>query len=103
MGVEAFDGYSELVLLSGPLAFNHQKSVAKVLATKPMKYDNTYIALAPGTIIEKTFYIDINSIQKEGTAFKKPVQNSILIFKPFYVDDLPGYEEILQLKYLFAK
>ncbi len=103
MGVEAFEGYSELVLLSGPLAFNHQKGVAKALAAKPMKYDNTYITLAPGTIIEKTFYIDLNSIQKEGTAFQKPVQNSIMIFKPFYADDLPGYEEILQSKYLFAK
>jgi hypothetical protein len=103
MGVMAFEGYSELVLLSGPLAYNNQKSVAKALASKPMKYSDTFISLAPGTVIEKTFYIDLNPITKEGTAFQKPVHNSIALFKPFFADDLPGYEEIIQSKHLFAK
>ncbi len=103
MGTEAFEGYSELQLLSGPLAYNGQKSYAKALAGKPMKYGDTYITLEPGQIIEKTFWIDIGRIDKEGTAFQKQIHNSISLFKPFYADDLPAYEEIIKSKYNFAK
>jgi len=103
MGVAAYDSESELLLLSGPLAYNNQKSVAKALAGKPMKYGDTFIKLEPGTIIEKTFYIDISRIEKEGTAFQRQIHNSIALFKPFYTDDLPTFEEIVQSKYNFAK
>lgn len=103
MGVTAHDGYSELTLLSGPVAYNGMKSAAKALQSKPLKYGNTYLAVEPGTVIEKTFFIDLQKIDKEGTAFQRPVHTSLDIFKPYHADDLPAYKEILQAKYLFAK
>ena len=58
MGVVANDGFSEFVLYSGPIGYNHRHSVAKALQKKPMRYADTWIDLEPGRIIEKTFYIE---------------------------------------------
>ncbi len=103
MGVSAFDGYSELVLFSGPVAYNDEKSVVKALQRKPLTYGDTYLTIEPGTVIEKTFYLDVYQIDKRGTAFQQPVYKSLEIFKPFYAGGLPSYNEILQSKYAFAK
>ncbi len=103
MGVVARKEYSELTLLSGPVTYNNRKSVAKALRSKPLKYPNTYLTIEPGTVIEKTFYLDLYSIEKQGTAFQKSVHNSIDLFKPFYVGDLPAYQDIIRSKFLFAK
>jgi hypothetical protein len=103
MGAEAYEDYSELVMYSGPITYNGQNSVAKALQSKAMKYGNTYLKVEPGTIIEKTYYIDLYSISEKGTAFQKPIYNSIDIFKPFYAEDLPTYQEIIIEKYRFAQ
>lgn len=103
MGITAHEGYAVFNLLSGPVAYNNQKSVAKALQSKPLKYGNTYMTVEPGTVIEKTFYLDIYKIDKEGTAFQRPVHQSMDIFKPYYADDLPVFDEIIRSKYLFAK
>ncbi len=103
MGVAAYEGYSELTLLSGPISYNGENSVAKALQSKQMKYTNTYIDVEPGTVIEKTFYLDIYGIKTEGTAFQPSLYKSMDIFKPYYSDDLPAFEDILKSKYRFAK
>lgn len=103
MGIRTQEGLAEFNLLSGPIAYNHEKSVAKALQSGPLTYDNTYMTVEPGTVIEKTFYLDIYEIATEGTAFQRPVHQSLDIFKPFYTDDLPTFDEIIQSKYLFAK
>ncbi|MCE5346499.1 MAG: hypothetical protein LLG13_09460 [Bacteroidales bacterium] len=103
MGVTAHDGYSELVLLSGPITYNGQKSVAKSLQCGAMKYDNTFIKMSPGMVIEKTFYIDAFKIDRTGTAFQKPVHDAIDLYKPFYAEDLPSYYEIVESKYRMAQ
>ena len=103
MGVAAFDGYSELMLLSGPITYNHQKSIAKAQQCGAMKYGNTFIAVRPGAIIEKTFYLDLYPIEKQGTAFQKPVHDAISMYRPFYTEDLPTGAEIIGSKYRLAK
>ncbi len=103
MGVTAHEGYSELTLLSGPITYNDQRSVAKAHQCGTMKYGNTYINVKPGAIIEKTFYLDLYQIDKQGTAFQKPVHDAISMYKPFYSDDLPSASEIIKSKFLFAK
>jgi len=102
MGVSAFDSYAELVLLSGPITYNGKKSIAKSLQCGDMKYDNTFIKMSPGMVIEKTFYIDAYAIDKAGTAFQKPVYDAIEMYKPFYTEDLPSYSDIIKLKYRLA-
>jgi hypothetical protein len=103
MGVAAYEDYSELVLLSGPVTYNGKKSIAKALQCGSFLYDNTYLKITPGTIIEKTFYLDAFPVERQGTAFQKPVHDAINMYRPFYTEDLPQYNEILKLKYRFAR
>lgn len=103
MGVTAHEGFSELTLLSGPITYNDKRSIAKAHQCGAMAYSNTFISVKPGTIIEKTFYLDVFAIEKQGTAFQKPVHDAISIYKPFYAEDLPTSKDIIESKYRLAK
>lgn len=103
MGVEANDGFSEFVLYSGPIGYNHRHSVAKALQKKPMRYADTWIGLEPGRIIEKTFYIETYPIDAEGTGFQTPVYTSLDLYRPYDADRFPSFDEIVRGKYNFAK
>lgn len=103
MGVEANDGFSEFVLYSGPIGYNHRHSVAKALQKKPMRYADTWINLEPGRIIEKTFYIETYPIDAEGTGFQTPVYTSLDLHRPYDADRFPSFDEIVRGKYNFAK
>ncbi len=94
---------SELVLYSGFIGYNGQNSVAKALQARPMEYPKATLRVIPKTTIEKTFYLDVWAIEREGTAFQKPVEKAIELFQPFYCEDLPTTEFILKSKFEFAK
>lgn len=103
MGVEAYDGYTEFVLYSGPIGYNGKRSVAKALQRAPMKYSNTYLSLEPGRIIEKEFYIELYPIKREGSGFQPPLYTSLNLHKPYNVDRFESFDEIVKSKYRFAK
>ena len=103
MGVEAYDGYSRMVLYSGPIGYNGQHSVAKALQKRPMQYTDTYITLEPGQIIEKSFYIELYPIEREGTGFQRPIYTALDLYKPYDADRFPTFEQIIKGKYEFAK
>lgn len=102
MGASAKNNGTELELLSGPIAMNGEHSVAKALQGKPLPYGDTYLNVEPGAVIGKTFYIEVYPLQQEGFAFKEAMETSIDIFKPFYVEDMSTFEEIIKSKYTFA-
>ena len=103
MGVEAYDGYSRMVLYSGPIGYNGQHSVAKALQKRPMRYTDTYITLEPGQIVEKSFYIELYPIEREGTGFQQPIYTALDLYKPYDADRFPTFEQIVKSKYEFAK
>ncbi|MEM6377997.1 MAG: hypothetical protein AAF705_07275 [Bacteroidota bacterium] len=103
LGVEAHDNDAELVLLSGPITYNNRLSVAKALQQKEMSYPDAFMEVKPGTVIEKTFYLETYNVPEKGAGFQTPLYTSIDIFKPFYTEDLPTYDEILEAKYQFTK
>ncbi|TKG93471.1 hypothetical protein EYV94_17135 [Puteibacter caeruleilacunae] len=103
LGVQSYEKYSELVLLSGPITYNGQPSVAKALQHKAMPYGATWMKFEPGTIIEKTFYLEGYDVEEKGAGFQTPMYTSVDIFKPFYVDDFPSLDEIITDKYRFTK
>ena len=103
LGVEAYEKDAELVLLSGPISYNNRLSVAKALQQKEMPYKDAFIAVKPGTVIEKTFYLEAYDVTEKGSGFQRPIYTSIDIFKPYYTEDLPTYDEILEAKYRFTK
>ncbi|MDN5201902.1 hypothetical protein QQ008_11025 [Fulvivirgaceae bacterium BMA10] len=103
LGIKANANDTELLMLSGPIAYNGKKSVAKALQREPLKYGDTYLKVKPGTVIEKTFYLESYPVKTKGSGFQRALYTSIDIFKPFYTEDLPTYEEIIKSKYQFTK
>ena len=103
LGVRANEDNTELVLLSGPITYNGKPSVAKALQTASLPYGDTYVKVKPGAVIEKTFYLELYPVNGKGSGFQRPIYTSVDIFKPFYLDDLPTFDEIIKTKYRFAK
>lgn len=103
LGLHTYRDNTELTLLSGPIACNGQKNQAKALQTNTMPYGDTYMKVAPNTVIEKTFYLEAFPAPEQGTAFQRSVSTAIDLFQPFYTGDFPDYREILRLKYRFTQ
>ncbi len=102
LGLKTTDVHTELIMLSGPVTYNGQRNIVKALQDSSLTYGDTYIKVTPKTVIEKTFYLETYPILEKGSGFQKPINTSINLFKPFYTDDLPGYDEIIKLKYRFT-
>ena len=103
LGVQTNDDDSELIMLSGPITYNNQKSVSKSFQRASLPYGDTYMMVTPGMVIEKTFYLEVFETKAKGSAFQRPLYTSIDLFKPFYTEDLPSFNEIIKSKYKFAK
>ncbi len=103
MGVEANEGYTDLVLYSGPVGYNGKHSVAKALQRTPMDYGNTYIDMEPGRIVEKEFYLELYPIEAEGTGFQQPIYTAFDLYKPYYAEGFTDFDSIVEEKYRFAK
>ena len=102
LGAEAKEGYTELVMYSGPVGYNGERSVVKALQPKPLEYPDTYIFLEPGQVIEKEFFVDIYKISRPGTGFQRPVYQSIDRYKPYDSDRFATFGEIVESKYRYS-
>lgn len=108
LGCERIATGTILQLLSGPCASNQQQSVVKARqsGTKHWEsYNNVWLDLPPGAVIEKTFYLQAYSDpdQVSGNAFRPALRTSIELFDPVYFNGLPPMKEIVLDKYQFAK
>lgn len=102
LGVEAFRGYSEFVLYSGPIGYNRQHSVAKALQQSPMRYADAYVDFEPGRVVEKEFFVELYPIERQGSGFQQAVRRSIERYKPFDAERFASFDEIVHAKYKFA-
>lgn len=68
-----------------------------------MPYENAWLNVEPGAVIEKSFYLDAWSAEREGAAFQQAVRTSIHLFQPFYAGDFPQISDIIRSKYRYAK
>ena len=57
MGLIALENTTAFVLYSGPCASNGKNSVVKAVQPGFVPYDNAFLKVLPGAIIEKTFYL----------------------------------------------
>ena len=103
LGLVAKERGTELVLLSGPCASNGRQSVVKALQSGFIAYDDAYLKVPPGTIIEKTFYLEAYKVHEKGSGFQRPTRTSLEIFHPYSVDGMPKFGSIIEAKYRFAK
>ena len=103
LGVDGSGSGTELVLLSGPCTSNGQKSVIKAVQPGFVPYENAWLNVAPGTVIEKTFRLEVYPVEREGSGFRRPMWSSINWFRPTDVGAFPTMAEITEAKYRFAK
>jgi len=94
---------TELSLLSGPIAINGQRSVAKTGQRTTSPYPDTWINVPPGGVIEKTFYIEAFPVARAGSGFQRSVRTSLALFEPTSLEGLPTMDQILADKYRFAQ
>jgi hypothetical protein len=92
-----------LTLLSGPCAANGQRSSIKQFQAGFAPYDNAFLRVPPGGIIEKTFYLQGYPVAREGAGFRTPTHTSLRIFQPFCLYGLPTCAEILRSKYRYSQ
>lgn len=102
LGVEVVDGGTDIVMMSGPIGYNRKRSVAKARQGMAMAYDDTYITLCPGQVVEKTFWIETGRATKEMFGFERSVETSLNIFKPYDATRYASMEEIVRSKRKFA-
>ena len=60
--------------------------VVKALQRSFITYDNAYIDVPPGAIIEKTFYLEAYEVAGNGSGFQQPTRTSLEIFRPCSVE-----------------
>jgi len=104
-GVKAHNRQTEICLLSGPVVWNKKRSYAKARQKNKdaIQYNHAFLNIEPGGIVEKTFFIEIAQCENQGAGFISPINTSMEIFKPFYVDDMPSFQQIIKDKYRFAE
>ncbi|MEA1951157.1 MAG: hypothetical protein U9N87_07220 [Planctomycetota bacterium] len=103
LGLEATSDHTELKLLSGPICSNGQRSKVKAVQRGFLPYDNAYLDVPPGATIEKTFWLEAYPVDRRGSGFRRPLHTAIKRLQPCEAADLPGFKEIIQAKYRFAK
>jgi len=103
LGLEANADFTELLVLSGPCTSNGHKSVVKATQRGFLPYENAYLNVAPGAIIEKTFYLQGYSVEREGSGFQNAVGAAIDHFGPFSAEGLPSFPEIISAKLRYAE
>jgi hypothetical protein len=103
LGVTALEHGTEFSLLSGPCTMNGKRSLIKGGQRDFVTYDHAYLKVEPGTVIEKTFYLEAYPVQREGSGFQRPTRTSLGLFRPWSVEEMPGFAEILAGKYRYAK
>ncbi len=103
MGCEAGDDGTQLTLLSGPCAANGKRSVIKQRQREFGPYDEVFMTVPPGGIVEKTFYLQAYAVPREGSGFQTPTRTSLDLFQPYSVYGLPEYDDIVLSKFRFAQ
>ena len=102
LGVETAKGGVDIVMLSGPVGYNRRHSVVKELTPGCMPYDEAYITLQPGQIVEKTFWIQTGMATKEAFGVERAVEASLSLFRPFDETRFAPMERIVRAKRDYA-
>lgn len=102
LGLVSSGDSTELASLSGPTAANHRNSVTKALQGKFLDYPDTWLNLRPGTVVEKSFWLEAVPHTQAGSGFRQPLRSAMRLHPIGSTEGLPGYDETLRAKYRFA-
>ena len=56
--------------------------MVKALQRGFVPYDDAYLNVPPGAIIEKTFYLQAYDVATQGSGFQHPTQTALKLFTP---------------------
>ena len=101
-GVETASGGADIVMLSGPVGYNRRRSVVKALQNAAMPYDEAYITLLPGQIVEKTFWVETGTATCDAFGFEQALDVSLGLFKPYDAERFEKFDRIVEAKRKFA-
>ena len=102
LGVETAEGGTDIVMLSGPVGYNRRRSAVKARQRMAMDYDETYITLQPGQIVEKTFWIENGRATPDAFGFEQALYVSLDIFRPYDAERFTPFAQIVRAKRDFA-
>ena len=102
LGLTSLVDSTELASLSGPTAANHKNSVTKALQDKFLDYPDTWVNLAPRTVVEKTFFLEVMPEVAKGSGFRQPLRTAMRLHPATSTDGLPTLDEIIHAKTRFA-
>ncbi|MEM9368943.1 MAG: hypothetical protein AAGD07_23370 [Planctomycetota bacterium] len=89
----------ELRLQSGPVASNGTAGVVKARQRKFLPYPDAHlVGVPPGTVIEKEFYLQLESHETVGHGFHAPLWTSIDLFDPKHDGSMPSTTDVLAAK-----
>ena len=101
LGLTSHENSTELACLSGPPAANGRTSVVKALQDKFLEYPDTWINLAPGAIVEKSFYLEAIPKTDQGSGFRTALATAMRLH-PVTIEGLPSYKDTIDAKYKYA-
>jgi hypothetical protein len=102
LGVVSRAQETELSLLSGPCVINGRRSFVKTFAHGGMDYPDTWLAMRPGDVVEKTFFLQACPSVERGSGFRAPLHAAISLHAPFNLAGMPTFDRIVRDKYRYA-
>lgn len=102
LGVTGREGATEFTALSGPCAANGRHSVVKALQKEFMDYPDAWMNLRPGSVVEKTFFLQVEPVTQPGSGFRAPLRTALKLHAPLSLEGLPTGDQIIRDKYRFA-
>jgi len=102
LGVETSGDGADIVMLSGPVGYNRRRSVVKALQGREMAYDEAYVTLRPGQVVEKTFWIQTGNARADAFGFEQALDASLDIFRPYDIVNCERFETIVRSKRDYA-
>ena len=102
LGIEYIEDGVELAAYSGAVASNGRNAIIKGHQRKWHDYDEAWMTLASGAIVEKTFFIETHATRKHGFGFHDPLWTSIKLFDPFNADGFPALKEVIARKLSYS-
>ncbi len=103
LGLRTLENTTELALLSGPCAANGGRSVIKAVQPGFVDYPDAWLDIPPGAVIEKTFYLDVYPVSREGSGFQRAVHAALRLYPPALTPELPSFSDIIQGKLRYAE
>lgn len=102
LGLVTDERGAELSLLSGPCASNGLHAHAKATQGAFLPYDETWMTLRPGTIVEKEFALETFRVDAPGHGFRTPLRTALRRAAPCVSEGLPTMRSIIESKLRFA-